>query len=616
MEKTCTFQILFTSDIHGAFRDYCYAPDKENPTRGLSRIVTLMRRDRDIFDGQTFIVNVGDIIQGNATGPLIKNKKFADTYKPYPLLAAFDALGYDIVSLGNHEFNFGVESLLNAFEGYKGEKLCGNVFSKDSKLLDGFNAYTVKTLDCGLRVAFIGVVSPNIMAWDERNMAGYIVTDAAEETSRIIKTINEQGGADLYIVLGHMHTHNELQRHGSGAIDVARTNPEITLFLGAHFHTRVSDGFGSVVLDHGIKFTENLDSAQSYGRVLITAKHKNGRWYVGKPNDVSGKSGIRTEIIVLAEQTGVDNDPAVLAATEEAHQDLKRYMRETIVGRLEGGPLVPPPEIRGTHEIILRPTPLVHLLGKVMLRFSKADIAAVSINSYDANCPQGDISLGKIAGIYVYDNNSIYRMRLTGRQIRQWMEWSYEFFGGVREDGKPDTQPAVNPDTDLTIPYGASKLRKVYLHDKFEGIHYTVDLTKPAGNRITILGLETGDAEIAPLSEDETYTVATTNYRAATNLLMHTDDGVFRNTSEPVAEVDEGGMDVVSPQGNINMLDWIAEYTQEQGGVIQADTCENWRFDGWVWDEAARQKAVELINGGALPYTHTKAVKKSDIGTV
>lgn len=592
--QTCTFQILFTSDVHGAFQDYSYALDKPTPAGGFSKVATLMNRERDAFDGKTFLVDVGDIIQGNATGPLVKLDKFGKDYQPYPLLAAYDAVGYDIVSIGNHEFNFGIPALMNAFKGFKGEKLCGNVFDANKRLLEGFEAYTIKTLSSGLRVAFIGVVSPNIEVWDKANTSGYTAVSAAKATRHIIDHIKARDLADVFILLGHMHIGNELNCPGSGATDVVEMNPDIDVFLGAHFHTRVGGRESQNALLGTVKFAENLDSAKSYGRVRVKATYEGGRWRVKKTGGDYNSSDVQTDIITVANPTPVENDPAVLRATEAAHQFIQKHMRETVVGKLTDGPLVPPPEINGTNEAILRPTPLIHLIGKIMLQYTGADVASASLNNYDANCLKGEITLGSIARLYVYDNNAIYKLEMTGRQIKQWMEWSYAFFG------------KVHLETDLTILYG---LRKVYLHDKFEGLRYEVDLTKDAGQRISNVTLaKDGSA----LDDKAVYTVATTNYRATSSLTMHADDGVFPDKNEPMATVLE--MDVQSPGKNINMLDWIEEYIAGQPDkTITNEVAKNWKFINLNWNKALREKAISLINSGKLTYDVTKSVKIGDL---
>lgn len=592
--STCTFQILFTSDVHGAFRDYNYYLDKAYTT-GFSKIAPFMQRDRDLFNGKTFVVDVGDIIQGNGSGVLAGNEKF----RPHPLLAAYDAFGYDIVSIGNHEFNYGIPELLNAFNGYKGEKLCGNVFDSDGHLINGFKAYTIKTLDIGLRIAFIGMVSPNCDTWDKSNFeaAKYKARNAAEATHEVIDEIKQKDLADVIILLGHMHTDNELDRDGSGAKDVVKLNPEIDLFIGAHFHTIVGAKDAQCVLHDTVKFAENKSSAATYGKALITAYFENGRWIVKDKTGSYADSDVKTDIVEIINYDNAFN------ITTEAHDYLVNYMRNTQIGTLQGGALVPPPEIPGSHAVILQPTPLIDLLTKIIKEYSGADIVATGVNDFSINCDKGPITYGKIAQMYIYDNNTFYQLSMTGEQIIKWMEWSYSYFGTLK-DGKPDSGSAVDLSQDLTIPYGT---RKVYLHDKFGGIDYDVDLTKKVGERIKNIKMEDGTVIIL----DKLYTVAVSNYRATTNLLVNTTDGVF-GPGEKVAIMDKKD-EIMSPMGSTNMLEWIAEYIKEKGGTIYNTYRDNWRFINLDWNAEYRKKAVELITNGKLNYDYKTAITIDDV---
>jgi len=583
--ETCTFQILFTSDVHCAFRDYNYYTGVNTHKTGLSMIAPLMRREKEAFCGTTFIADIGDIIQGNGAYSLIGNEQF----KPHPMLAAYDALGYDMVAIGNHEFNYGIPALLTAFDGYKGDKLCGNIFDCKGNLLEGFEAFTIKTLSTGLRIAFIGMVSPNVDKWDAAKLqsAGYTSESVATAVRRTIDKLKNDDLADVIVVLGHMHIRNELDREGSGAEDVIEINPEIDVFLGAHFHTAIGTKDNQYIIHDKVKFAENKSAFTTYGKVLITATYENDRWSVKNKIGSYDESDVKTDIIEII------SDPKMDEITQGAHDHIIKFM-ETLIGTLSGGSLVPPPEIKGTHEVILRPTPLVSFLANVIGKYSKADIVSVSANDYSVNCYEGSITLGDISRMYIYDNNTIYTVKMTGEQLLQWMEWSYAFFG------------TVNLETDLTIAYGNEK--KVYLHDKFCGVDYEVDLTKEVGERIKILRMSDGSV----FDPSKIYTAAASNYRATTNLLISTKDGIFK-PGTACAELDR--MDIESPGGKLNVLEWIAEYIESQKDKTIYNECnQNWQFINLNWDKELRAKAIDLINSESIiAYDHKIAVKKTDI---
>ncbi|NLO86024.1 MAG: hypothetical protein GX096_11455 [Clostridiales bacterium] len=591
----CTFQILFTSDVHGAFRNFNYPFVKETDDTGINKIATLMREDEDAFDGTTYILDIGDILQGNGTGVFMKDKQ--DEFTPFPLLEAYKKIGYDIVSLGNHEFNFGVDKMLRAFEGFEGDILCANVFkdasdtNSERTLLPRVKPYVIRSLKNGLRIAFIGVVSPNIMSWDKEKLirAGYSADNAATITKEVMDEV--RGQADVYVLMGHLHVDNELGTAGSGARDVVALNKDLTVFLGAHFHTAIDDSHPDSLLHGSVKFVENLQYAGSYGKVLITATFENGKWVVKNKAERNEQSDVKTTVITLADANKargkvVPNDPEVDRATQEAHDFLVHYMTFARIGDMCGGNLIAPPEIVGTDRIVLESTPYVEFLGNIMIQYSgNADIAAVAINDLGINCEEGKITKSTIAKLCVYETGTVVKVELSGAQLLRWMEWSYQFYGVIMPgtipaDRKTDQGPAINPKTDLTIPYG---IIKSYLLDQFWGIDYDVDLTKPVGSRIKINHFLNGK----PFDVNGKYTIATSDYRESATLPTILKNEAFRSIPiDPMEDLPDGMLylDVVE--------DWISK---QPGQVVNRPKGGNWRFVNLGWG-AERARAVEILN--------------------
>lgn len=604
-----TFQILFTSDVHAAFRNYNYPAGKETRNTGINKLATWIRREREAFPGTTFVLDAGDILQGNGTSVLLTRE--AGRFKPFPLLAAYDAIGYDAVIAGNHEFNYGIPAMLQAFEGYRGKKLCANVFGPNGEHLPGFVPYTVHTLACGLRVAFIGVVTPNIEKWDKRNIAdqGWHAVNAAKQTRRVIDELKAGDLADVFVLLGHMAENNELDTPGSGAIDVIRMNLELAVFLGSHSHLLKGERENQIVLCGTTKFVENFNAANSLGQVFITATYENGRWQVKNKVGSYETADVKTDVMVLSkeDELSVPNDPVVDDTTKDAHAFLRHYMETTVIGKLQGGPMVPEPAIKGTNELALGPTPLNQFVGNVLRHFSGAPIAAVSPNDWSAGCEPGDITVGDVARMYVYENNTLCTVILTGAQLLKWLEWSYSFYGKTQQIGQEvvlDTGPAVDLATDLTIPY---ETRRICWMDHFTGLDYEIDLTQPVGKRVRILSLEGG----APFETQARYLVAVNDYRTTTQLTVNVQDGIFP-PGEETAMLDRA--EITTARGATNILEMIAEYIDEQPQKIITNACKhNWGFVNLNWDEAYRARAIEAVNTDRLVYDHRMPITKAQV---
>lgn len=581
-----SFQILFTSDLHGSLTNFNYATGKET-VGGFSKLATLIKQEKAAFDGPTYVIDNGDTIQGNGTSLFINEK-----YKPFPMISAFNAAGYDAVSLGNHEFNFGLQSLYGAYTGFKGAKLNANVTDAKGQYLRGFKPYVIFTAPEGLRVAVIGLVTPNIELWDAGNMKkdGTKAESASMAARKVIDDLKKKKLADIFVAAAHMGETGEYGREGSGAIDVAAVNPELAVILGAHYHTIRGTRDNQVVLaDTGIKFVENKNAGASLGKVIITATYEGGEWTLKNKSGSYEDSGVRTDVIAVTKDTPADPDAeAAIAAADKAARD---YINNTVVGRLEGGPLVPEPEIAGTYEGYLRDTPLSDLVNNVMLHFSGADIAGTAPLDTNANHQPGEITVGGVVQIYKYDNNTLYKLSMTGAQLVKWMEWSYSYFGST-VNGQPDhSKPAVNPETDLTIPFGTMQ---GYNQDQFAGIIYEVDLTKPVGERIHVISMANGE----PFGMEKEYTVAANDYRSSTQLLHNSDSGVFKPGEKTAVLL---AQDIQAEGGLTSMLDLIIEYIRMQPGQTIYNTCDNnWRFINLNWDPQLRKEAVEAINNGLI----------------
>lgn len=587
-EDSISFQILFTSDTHGGFDNYNYSTLKEM-SGGLTKVATVVNQEREAFDGTTLVIDIGDTIQGNGTGYYIGNKEKT----VFPNIAMFNHIKYDAVILGNHEFNFGYDALTQAYDGFSGPKLSANVKDNKGNLIPGFDAYHIFNIN-GLRVALIGIVTPNIDKWDPKTLAsaGLSAYDAAETTKAIIKEIKEKDAADIIIAGGHMSEVNEFGRSGSGAIDVAQANPELAVFMGAHFHTMIGTKDNQYVLKGtDIKFVENINNAGSVGKIIINATKENGKWTVKNKNGDYNTADVKTDVIPVNNNTPID--AAANAAAKPYHDELYKYVTGTTVGKLEGGPLVPEPEIKGTYEGYLKDTPIADFLLKVVMNAGgdDVDIAGINIPDEYANLDPGDITIAGVSSIYKWsDTTMLYKLEMTGNQIKTWMEWSATYFTPTIDSVKDHSKPAFNPETDLTISIGAIK---GYNFDMFGGVNYEIDLTKPTGERVNILSMADGNA----FELNKTYTVVSNDYRATTHLAANSPD-VFPQGTETAKIIDE---EIKNENGNSYMGDFIIDYLAKQPNRTVQNTCDNnWNIVNLNWNPDMRALAVKAINDGII----------------
>ena len=222
---------------------------------------------------------------------------------------------------------------------------------------------------------------------------------------------------------------------------------------------------------------------------------------------------------------------------------------------------------------MLADTALIDLVNEVQLYHTGARVSASALSRMNANVEPGPIRRCDVSRIYKHQN-TLYSLEMTGAQLKKHLEWSACFYKTFR---KGDLSPSFEPEVPL------------YGYDMFEGVSYTIDVSKEPGQRI--LGLSWPDG--SSVQDDEEFVLAINSYRATTNLLT------------PGTIYEEGDMpqllesDVHGYLGDIRAM--IADYIQKaKGGKITPECNDNWGIVGMDWDEALHRRAVELVANGKL----------------
>ena len=193
--ETTTIQILATTDVHGKFKNYEYATTSE-AAGGLNQVAKVVS-DARAENENTLVLDNGDTIQGNYNHLFLTEEYLNSNINP--MVLALTEIGYDSMTLGNHEFNYGMNILdiiKNQLEAGGTNVLCANLYKDGERV---FNPYIIKEYD-GIRVAVIGVVTNHITKWDADKLVGYTPTNPALEVQKVIKEIKDKDLADLYVV--------------------------------------------------------------------------------------------------------------------------------------------------------------------------------------------------------------------------------------------------------------------------------------------------------------------------------------------------------------------------------------------------------------------------------
>lgn len=536
-----TVRILATSDLHGKMVPWNYPFDTEEPTGSMTQLSSAIKEFRD---EHTLLVDVGDTIQDNMAEVFVQDEL-------HPMIACLNYLRYDVGVTGNHDYNYGMDVLRRAIAGFEGTTVTGNVIDEQGKpIADG---YTIISVD-GVRVGIVGMVTPNIVRWDAANLKDCTVTNPVEEARKIIDEIRDD--VDVLIAALHMGLESEYGTPGSGIYELVEACPEFDVILGAHTHRLVEgEMLGNTLM------VENKFQAQTMIVVDLTFERADNGWRL---KDKSSRS---------VDVSTYEQDPDMVEFLAPYDERARSYAHE-VVGRLAGGPLAPADEMPGVPATVLQDTALLDLVNDAQLRYSGADVSVTSPCAIGCNIEEGDIRRCDLSKAYKF-NNTLYTIRVTGAQLRKYLEWSAAMF--------QQWQPG-----DVTI--GFEETARIYNFVAAKGVTYTLDISREAGGRILDLAWANG----TPVADDEAFVLAANNYVCNSELLSC---GSVFEEGEALPELLE--VDIRGDIGGVREL--LADYIQNvRGGFVTADVDNSWHLVGYNWDPEQHERAVELVREGKI----------------
>lgn len=542
--ETKELQILATSDTHGKFAPYDYVLNKESTSGSMAQIATAVK---ELRTDNTILVDAGDTIQANSADLFLEDEI-------HPMYLAMNEMGYDVWVTGNHEYNYGMDVLKKMADQNNAKLLTGNVYdSEGNPLADG---YTILERD-GVKIGIIGMVTPNIVKWDAVNLADWTITDPVEETAKVIEEIKDD--VDVLIAVEHMGIENEYEVENSGVADLANACPELDLIVSAHFHTAIE---GEEI--NGVLIVENKDSAATMAKVNLTLEQgEDGKW------DVADRT---SEIINISEyEADADLMDKLSPYDERAREDAN-----TVVGKVVNADLIPENEITGVLSAQLGDSARADFINETQMYYAGTDISSTAVTYTDAVIKENDeIKKSDVTVLYKYTNNTLYKLEMTGKQLKTYMEWSASYYNTFKEG-------------DLTISFNGDI--PDYNYDMFAGVNYEINISNEPGSRIENLTWPDG----TPVEDDDVFTIAVNNYRANSHLTV---PGAIFAEGEELPKILE--IDVASNIGST--CDLLRDYiTNVKEGVVEPSVDNNWKLTGYEWDEDLHNKVVEMINSGEL----------------
>ncbi|WP_442604382.1 5'-nucleotidase C-terminal domain-containing protein [Paenibacillus sp. KN14-4R] len=564
--------LLGTSDIHGRFMPWDYALDGANKNGSLTQLFTIIKKVR-AENPNTILLDAGDSIQDNSA------ELFNDQPKS-PMMVAMTEMGYDAWALGNHEFNFGLNTLEKISSQYKGPILAGNVYKTNG---ERFLPASTVIERAGVKIGIIGMDTPMTAEFEKGtdHVDGIVFKNPVDETKKAVKELD--GKVDAMIGLMHMGLENENGKPGTGVADVANANPELTAIFAGHMHKLVKKEEVN-----GVLITEPDKYGTHISRIDLTFAKEGGKMVL--------KNKTVTALPVKeADGTTAESDTG-LEATLKPFHEFARADANIVVAELKGMNLVPKNEIEGIPSVQIQETPLSDFFSEVMLHYSKADVVAHQIDNDKARLDVGPIKKKDIAYNYQFALGEITNYKVTGKDLKDYMEWAVGYFNSTRPG-------------DVTVSFDKKRRASKYsTNDFFGGVKYEIDLTKPYGDRITNLRKMDGTS----IKATDNLTLGMNAYRMEA---LQAKGGALegRKFEHPWSSKDESAF---GETGGTIRNRAIAYLKEVKNGVYEPKVMDNWKIIGVDTKAPERADVVELINKGILSVPKTDDGKYTNIASI
>ena len=543
--------IIGTSDTHGNIWGYSYEDMKESTGDGLARVSTYVNQVR-AENPNTILVDAGDTIQGTIMTDDLYSKDTTD----HPVPAALNYMGYDAWVLGNHEFNFGVDTLKSIIAQAKMPVLAANIKNADGSYFTGAG-YTIVERG-GVNVAIIGVDTPNIPRWDgtKQGVDKLTFEPMADAVAECIKEIGDK--ADVIMVSAHAGLEAEYSTDGSDAAKTILAKcPEVDVLQMGHTHT-------TYINNDTIPVGEAKNNAGEVVRYDLT---------LNADKEITSATVETVSMKDVEPDQNLRNVPAI----KEAQEKTVSFIQDNVLGHAAAD-FQPVNEINGLPEGRLQDTAVIDLIGTVQLENSGADVTAVALFKDTSDLKKGDLNYGNMFDIYKFPN-VLYTVKVTGAEMKAYMEWAAECWN--------QWQPG-----DINISFNPDKAG--YLHDHFIGLNYEVNLSKPAGQRI-----ENVTFKGQPLTDDQVLTLCVNDYRY-TGLK---NEGIISGEKEW--------------ESSASVRDMLVAYLAEHD-PLEPVVDNNWKITGVDLQKNNPERAayIEKINAGELATPYNKSINLNEANNV
>ena len=463
--------------------------ENKNIDASVASCYTYIKGAREKSEGVVLLDN-GDNLQGQ---PEVYYYNFIDTVSPHLVAEVMNFMQYDAGTTGNHDIEAGHSVYDRLVKEYNFPLLAANAVDiKTGKPY--FKPYQVISRN-GLRIAVFGMVTPAIPEWLPPELyKGMEFKDMVETAKKWMPVILREK-PDLVVGLFHSgwdkyddkNRNNSKEENGSSA--VAYNVPGFDIIFNGHDHKLANEKFVNIAGDTLLV----LDGGSHAGKmaeadVRFTGSKKNGK----KNISLSGK---------IINVSDYKPDPEFVTKFRHYQDTISNYVRR-VIGYSK--------EDISSRESYFGPSAFVGLIHSLQLEITCADVSFAAPLSFDVKIAKGPVTVGDMFKLYRFEN-MLYTLQMSGDEIRKYLEYSYSgWLNTMHDAGDRLLKLRADKSGRLSMSNGKAWLKnQPYNFDSAAGIDYTVDVSKPEGERVVITGFSDGRA----FDMNKIYKVALNSYR-------------------------------------------------------------------------------------------------------
>lgn len=491
-QRQVSIKILQTSDVHGALFPFDYINNR-SAEASLAQISTFVKQERENRSQHVILLDNGDILQGQ---PSVYFSNYIDTLKENIVSRIYKFMRYDAVTIGNHD----IETSPAVYRKVEQESglpwLSANaVCETDGR--PAFKPYVVINRD-GIKVAVLGLTTPGIPKWLPGSFwPGMRFDDMVESAKYWVGQIKRK--EKPHVIVGLFHSgHNasygnanpDEPRNENASLLVAQQVPGFDVILIGHDHDRLNRKFLNVAGD-SVLVLDPTSSARLISEATIALSLDRKGRVIGRK--VTGR---------LIETRQYKSDSLFIAQFKDDALSVADFVNHRI-GLFTR-------EI-SSEDAYFGPSAFIDFIHAAQLRISHADVSFAAPLSFVSTINQGDVTVSDMFKLYRFEN-FLYTINLTGYEVDKYLEYSYShWFNTMQSDSDNLIAFKKRPEGSIELnKEGRAQLATNYYNfDSAAGIVYTVDASKPNGDKVTIRSMMDGSR----FEMDRTYRVAVNSYR-------------------------------------------------------------------------------------------------------